>query len=123
MFKIKFVFYRKDRIKKLNTKLRKFPINRSMGWCNDSRSKKYNKLITIPFKYKYERFYKKENIYDSILVLNYNMNPIKKKLGSAIFIHIAKNNYKATEGCVAIKKNKLLWLLKNINTKTKIKII
>ena len=49
-------------------------------------------------------FLKKENIYDIILVLDYNMRPIKKNKGSAIFIHVAKKNYKKTEGCVAIKK-------------------
>ena len=50
-----------------------------MGWCDDPKTKKYNKLITTPFKYSYEKLYKKENIYDLILVLNYNMNPVKKK--------------------------------------------
>ena len=46
-----------------------------MGWCDDPNSKKYNKLIKLPSNYKYEKLYKKENIYDIILVLNYNMNP------------------------------------------------
>ena len=46
-----------------------------MGWCDDPKSKQYNKLIKLPFKYKYEKLYKKENVYDIILVLNYNMNP------------------------------------------------
>ena len=75
-----------------------------MGWCDDPKSKNYNKLVKLPFNYNHEKLYKKENIYDIILVLNYNMNPIKKNKGSAIFIHIAKNNFKKTEGCIAIKK-------------------
>ena len=61
-----------------------------MGWCDDPKSKQYNKLIKLPFDYSHEKLYKKENIYDIILVLNYNMNPIKKNKGSAIFIHVAK---------------------------------
>ena len=52
--------------------------------------KNYNKLIKIPSEYSYEKLYKKENIYDIILVLNYNMNPVIKNKGSAIFIHVAK---------------------------------
>ena len=72
-----------------------------MGWCDDPKSKKYNKLIKLPFHISYEKLYKKENIYDIILVLNYNMNPIIKNKGSAIFIHVAKKNYKKTEGCIA----------------------
>ena len=66
--------------------------------------KDYNKLISFPFQFTAERLYRKDNIYDLILVLNYNMNPIRNGKGSAIFIHIAKNNFGATEGCVALKK-------------------
>ena len=122
LYKINFVLYRKDRIKKLDTILKKLIINKNMGWCNDPKSKKYNKLIRTPFAYSYEKLFKKENIYDVILVLNYNMNPIKKNKGSAIFIHIAKKGYKSTEGCVAIKKIELIKLLKNIKKNTKVKI-
>ena len=122
LHKINYILYRKDRIKKLDTILKKLPIKKNMGWCDDSKSKKYNKLIRTPFAYSYEKLFKKENIYDVILVLNYNMNPIKKNKGSAIFIHIAKKGYKSTEGCVAIKKNELIKLLENIKKNTKVKI-
>ena len=93
-----------------------------MGWCDDSRSKEYNKLIKLPFNYSHEKLYKKENIYDIILVLNYNMNPIKKNKGSAIFIHVAKKNYKRTRGCIAIKKIHLLKIIRKIKINTKVKI-
>ncbi len=86
-----------------------------MGWCNDIKSKDYNKLISFPFRFRAERLYRKDNIYDLILVLNYNMNPIIKGKGSAIFIHIAKNNFGATEGCVALKKNNLKKIIKKLN--------
>ena len=49
----------------------------------------YNKLIHFPFKKSAEKLYLKENIYDLILVLNYNTRPIIKNKGSAIFLHIA----------------------------------
>jgi L,D-peptidoglycan transpeptidase YkuD (ErfK/YbiS/YcfS/YnhG family) len=55
-------------------------------------------------------------------VLNYNIKPIIKNKGSAIFIHIAKKNYKQTFGCIGLKKKNLLFLLKNLKKKTKIKI-
>ena len=121
-FKIRFLLYRKDRNKKLTTNLKKIVIKKNMGWCDDPKTKKYNKLITTPFKYSYEKLYKKENIYDLILVLDYNMKPIKRNRGSAIFIHIAKNNYSDTAGCIAIKKNQLLKILKDIKLDTKVKI-
>ena len=93
-----------------------------MGWCDDPNSKEYNKLIKLHFKNSYEKLFKKENIYDIILVLNYNMSPIKRNKGSAIFIHIAKKNYKKTQGCIAIKKMDLLKILRKININTKVKI-
>ena len=114
--------FRKDRIKNIQTKLRKILIKKDIGWCNDPKSKQYNKLISLPFNYRYERLFRKENIYDIILVLNYNMRPYKKNKGSAIFIHIAKKNYKKTEGCVAVKKSELLKILKKIKKNTKVKI-
>ena len=120
-FKIKYVLYRKDRVK-IVTKLKKKVIKKNMGWCDDPKSSHYNKLVKLPFDYKHEKLYKNENIYDIILVLNYNMNPIKKNKGSAIFIHVAKNNFKKTEGCVAIKKTNLIKLIKEINPNTKVKI-
>ena len=114
-FKIKYVLYRKDRVSNLNTKLKKIAIHKNMGWCDDYKSKKYNKLIKFPFKYHAEKLYKKNNTYDIIVVLNYNMNPVKKNKGSAIFLHIAKKNYQNTEGCLAIKKNDLKRILNMIN--------
>ena len=122
LFKIKYLLYRKDRIKKITTKLKKVILKKNMGWCNDSKSLYYNKIIKLPSSYDHERLYKTNNTYDIVLVLNYNMNPIKKNLGSAIFLHIAKKNYEKTEGCVAIKKRGLLKILKKIKKSTKVKI-
>ena len=63
---------------------------------------------------------KKENIYDVILIIKYNLKPIIKNKGSAIFLHIAKKNYTPTKGCVGISKKDMLFLINKINTKTKI---
>jgi L,D-peptidoglycan transpeptidase YkuD (ErfK/YbiS/YcfS/YnhG family) len=117
-FKIKYILYRKDRISNLKSKIKKLSIKKNMGWCNDSSSKKYNKLIKFPFKYSAEKLYRADNSYDIILVLNFNFNPIKKNKGSAIFIHVAKKNYKSTAGCIAISKKDLRDIIKKINKKT-----
>ena len=110
-FRIKLILYRKDRIKNFKSFVPKLSITKKMGWCDDSKSKKYNRLIKYPFAFSSEKLFRKDNVYDIILVLNYNMNPTKKYKGSAIFIHIAKKKYDATEGCVAIKKVNLLKLI------------
>ena len=121
-YKIKYILYRKDRIRKIQSKIKRIAITKSMGWCDDPRSRDYNKLIKLPINYRYEKLYRKENIYDLILVLNFNMRPIVKKKGSAIFIHIAKKNYKKTEGCVAVNKVSLLKIIKKLKNNTKVLI-
>ena len=121
-YRIKYILYRKDRVKKIQTKLKKIIITKKMGWCNDPTSKQYNKLVYFSTSYRYEKLYRKENTYDIILVLNYNMNPIVKNKGSAIFIHVAKKNYKKTEGCVALSKIHLLKIVKDIKKNTLVKI-
>ena len=93
-----------------------------MGWCDDPDSKNYNQLIKIPTKFSYEKLFKSENTYDLIMVLNYNMRPIIKNKGSAIFIHVAKKNYKKTAGCIALKKKHLINLIQKINKRTKVVI-
>ena len=114
------LLYRKDRVKNLVSKLKKIPIKRNMGWCDDVASNQYNKLIRFPFKFGAEKLYRKDNIYDIILVISYNTNPVKKNKGSAIFLHIAKNNYKKTKGCIAVSKRDMRKILNQINNKTKI---
>ena len=114
LFKIKYILYRKDRIKKLKTKLKKIIINKKMGWCNDPYSKHYNKLIKLPSNYSHEKIYRKDNIYDIILVLNYNMSPVIKNKGSAIFIHCSFEDNRSTAGCLALKKNNLKFIINNL---------
>ena len=122
IFQIKSLLYRKDRVSNFKSKIKKIPIKKNMGWCDDPRSKKYNKLVKLPFNYKTEKLYKSNNTYDIVLVLNYNMNPTKKNKGSAIFIHIARKNYKATAGCIAIQKKDMKKIVKKIVKKTLVKI-
>jgi L,D-peptidoglycan transpeptidase YkuD (ErfK/YbiS/YcfS/YnhG family) len=122
IFKIICIYYRSDRIKKITTPLKKIKIKKTMGWCDDPRSSFYNKEIKLPNKFNYEKFYRKDNLYDIIVPLNYNTNPIIKNKGSAIFIHVADNNYKRTAGCIGMKKNNLIKLLSIIKKNTNVKI-
>ena len=116
------LFYRKDKFKNPETKLKKISIKRNMGWCDDVNSKNYNKLIKIDKKTRHEKLFRKSIIYDLLIPINYNTDKPVRKKGSAIFIHLTKN-YKKTLGCIALKENDLLTLLKVINRETKIKIL
>ena len=120
-FSIKNLYYRSDRLLKPQTKIIIKKIKKNMGWCNDPKSNKYNSLVTVKEKIRYEKMYRKDHKYDIVVVIGYNLKkPIPYK-GSAIFIHLT-NNYKPTAGCIALNKKDLLILLKLINKKTEIKI-
>ena len=123
IFKIIKIYYRPDKINKIISSIKKIKIKKNMGWCDDPSSSYYNKQVKLPSKYKHERLYRKDNLYDLILVLNYNTNPIIKNKGSAIFLHIAKKKYQPTKGCVALKKQDLIQLTSIIKKNTKIKLI
>jgi L,D-peptidoglycan transpeptidase YkuD (ErfK/YbiS/YcfS/YnhG family) len=122
-YKITKVYYRADRIKKIKTNFRLYQIKKNMGWCDDPLSKNYNKLIKLPSKFGHEKLYRKDKLYDLILILNYNFKPIIKNKGSAIFIHIANKNYKKTMGCIGLKKKDLIFILKDIKKNIIVKII
>jgi len=122
-YKIVDIYYRKDRVKNISSKFKLIKITKKMGWCDDPSSKNYNQLIKLPTKYGHEKLYRKDNIYDLIIIINYNMNPTVKNKGSAIFIHLTNKFYKKTKGCIALKKNNLIKLIENISESTKIKII
>ena len=93
-----------------------------MGWCDDIlQPDKYNKLIKINKNLKHEKLKRNDNKYDLLVPIKYNFKkPIIGK-GSCIFIHLTKD-YKATTGCIALKKKDFLIMLKLINKRTKIKI-
>ena len=84
------IYYRSDRIKKISSKYKLIKIIKTMGWCDDPKSRKYNQPIKLPSKYSHEILYRRDDIYDLILILNYNMKPTIKNKGSAIFIHVTK---------------------------------
>ena len=119
-FFIKKIYYRADKIRNLDTKIKKILIHESDGWCDDPSQKEYNQLIQFPFNFSAEKLYREDSLYNVICILDYNTNPIISGLGSAIFMHVAKNGYRPTEGCIALKQEDLLYLLKFIDNKTEI---
>ena len=119
-FRLKYIFYRKSQ--KIRSKLKIIPLKKTSD-CDDITSKSYNKFVKLPFKHKAEKLYLKENIYDIIVIIDYNLKPIKKKKGSAIFLHVAKKNYSPTLGCIAVSKSDLINLISIINKNTFLKII
>ena len=122
-FRISHLYYRKDRVKKPQTRLHCMPIKKNMGWCDDLTNKKnYNKLIKINKNIKHERLFRKDTKYDLLIPIKYNFNKTILGKGSCIFIHLTED-YRPTAGCIALKKKDFLIMLKLINKNSKMKII
>ena len=87
------------------TKTRKIEIKKGMAWCDNPKSKYYNKLIFT--KRSKEMLMRKDHLYDIVVFVKYNSTRVKKNKGSAIFIHVARKNYSPTKGCVALNVKNL----------------
>ena len=121
IFSLGKLYYRSDRVPKPETNLTTKKITKNLGWCDISNNKYYNQEVSSLKNVNKEKFFRKDNKYDYLIIINYNKNKIKNK-GSAIFIHLTRD-YKATNGCIAVNKNDFIILSKLINKKTHIKLI
>ena len=120
LFKLKKLYFRKDRVGTPKCKLPKKIITKNIAWCDDPTHKKYNEEIFTLDKNHTEIFYRKNYIYNYLITITHNKDKIPNR-GSAIFLHLTEN-YKPTTGCIALKKKDFEILLKLIKKKTKIKI-
>ena len=102
IFALRECWYRADRLAAPKTGLPLRVIKEDDGWCDDPKSKAYNKPIKRPYKFSHEQLWREDHVYDLIVPLGYNDNPVIPGKGSAIFLHLAHEDYRATEGCVAL---------------------
>ena len=120
IFSLRYVMYRCDRMKKPKTILPTHIIKKNHICCDDPNHNKYNKIFETKNFNLGERLWRKDSLYDILIVIGYNDTPIVKGKGSAIFLHLTKKNILKTKGCVAIKQKNMLDLLKYYPTKIKI---
>ena len=119
-FKFDKIFYRADKLGKMSFSIQSAEIAKNDGWCDDPKSQFYNQHIQFPFKDSAEKLYRDDDLYDIICVISFNTNPTIAGKGSAIFLHICKDNFAATEGCIALEKKVLLEISKKITNETTI---
>ena len=115
------LYWRNDRVKKLNTKILSKKIKKNIGWCNDPSSNLYNREVSNNQKVRMERLYRSDYKYNYFIVINYNTKNIIKNIGSAIFLHLTKN-YKKTAGCIAVSEQDFIIISKLLKKNSKIKI-
>ncbi len=109
-------FYRADRLKPPPTAgLPLAPLSPRDGWCDAPDDPSYNRQVRLPYGARAERLWRGDPVYDLILVLGYNDAPAVPGRGSAIFLHVARQNLAPTEGCVALAKTDLVSLLRRLS--------
>lgn len=101
-FKLVSVFYRADRGLRPRTLLPVRPVRSDDGWCDDVTDGRYNRLVRLPFAPSHEKLRRDDRLYDIIVVLDCNLRPRVRGRGSAIFFHVAREEFPPTEGCVAV---------------------
>jgi len=122
LFALRQVLYRPDRLNPPQTKLPVASIKESDGWCNAPDDPNYNRLVSHPYQRSAERLWRDDDLYNVILVIGHNDQPVVPGAGSAIFVHVATDDYAPTEGCVALHQAHLLELLVKCEKRSWIKV-
>ncbi len=110
-FALRCVFYRNDRVARPVTVLPVVPIDPLDAWCDDPDDTLYNQLVRQPYDASFELLWRDDHVYDIIVVLGFNDNPVVPGRGSAIFLHIARPDFGPTQGCVAVSEPNLRQIL------------
>ena len=105
------VFWRPDRLSRPETGLSCIPLRPHDGWCDDPADPLYNRPVRLPYPASCERLWREDPVYDIIVVLDHNSDPVVPGAGSAIFFHLAWPDYRDTEGCIAVAKLDMLDIL------------
>lgn len=104
---IRNVLYRADRGAMPKTIFPVTAIAKDAGWCDAPDDPNYNRPVQHPYPASAENLWREDSLYDILVVLGFNDDPVVAGLGSAIFLHVAASGYAPTEGCVALSKNDL----------------
>ncbi len=114
------VFYRPDKVKRTEivTDLPVHALKPNDGWCDEINDPNYNRYVDLPYPkvgvpLSAERLWRDDDLYDIIVVLGYNDDPVVKGMGSAIFFHVTRENYAGTAGCIAVSREDLLTVLRD----------
>ncbi|MDD4616354.1 MAG: L,D-transpeptidase family protein [Alphaproteobacteria bacterium] len=108
------VFYRPDKIERADiaTDLPVRALDKNDGWCDEPGDPNYNRFVKRPYPASAEKLWRDDDLYDIIVVLGYNDAPVVKGKGSAIFLHVARENFGGTAGCISVSRRDLLKILR-----------
>lgn len=121
-YRLRRLYYRPDREDRPVSELPVHAIDENDGWCDTPGHPLYNRPVTLPFGAGCEKMWRGDSLYDIVIEIGHNDAPARKGFGSAVFIHVAAEGYKATEGCIALAKDDLRALAAQWNCGTWIEI-
>jgi L,D-peptidoglycan transpeptidase YkuD (ErfK/YbiS/YcfS/YnhG family) len=110
-FALRRLLYRPDRLERPPTGLPVLALTPRDGWCDAADDPLYNRPVRLPYPARHERLWLSDAIYDLIVVLGYNDDPVRPGAGSAVFLHLARPDYAPTAGCIALVRADLVALL------------
>jgi L,D-peptidoglycan transpeptidase YkuD (ErfK/YbiS/YcfS/YnhG family) len=116
-------FYRADHGPRPRTGLPLRRIGLNDGWSDDPRDRRYNQPVRLPCPTSHETLWRNDHLYDVVIDIAWNRNPVVKGRGSAIFLHLARPGFAPTEGCVAVEKRMIRSLLERIGPRTRIEVV
>lgn len=111
VMRLLYVMYHADKNRRPLTALSLTAMSPSDGWCDAVGDRNYNRAVTLPYPASTEKLERKDDLYDVVVVLDYNVVPRIQGRGSAIFMHVARPGYPPTEGCIALSLADLRRLL------------
>ena len=114
------VLFRPDRLARPTTALPVAPLQPADGWCDAPADPNYNRMVRHPYPASAEHLWRKDGIYDLIVVVGYNDQPVIPGRGSAIFLHVARPDYTPTAGCVAFARQDLLQVLQLLTASSRL---
>ena len=116
-------YYRADRIAPPPTSLPTIALQPNHAWVDDPADPNYNRLVSLPYPAHHEAMWRDDGLYDLVVLISYNTDPPLPGLGSAIFLHVARPDFAATEGCIAVARDVLGPLLGRIGSGSTITIL
>jgi len=119
-FPLRRLCYRADRLPEPETGLPKEIIRPADGWCDAPWDENYNRPVTLPYSASAEHMWREDGLYDVVVVIGHNDDPVIAGHGSAIFIHVATPDYGGTEGCVALALPDLLAVVGHLDAESRI---
>jgi L,D-peptidoglycan transpeptidase YkuD (ErfK/YbiS/YcfS/YnhG family) len=121
-FRPRQLWWRADRHPRPRTFLPVRPIGPEDAWCEDPDSRHYNQPLRLDHDQGGDRLRRDDHLYDFIVEIDHNTSPRIKGHGSAVFLHLARNNFAPTAGCVSMTKSAMLRLLRRLGPETRIVI-